>query len=85
MFTLFITFTQIGWVSILDKLENHGYFLAGSIYFISFILIGVVIFVKTVVAVVVANLEDAYQHQKLLGKMKKKVLKSNNQDTNSRF
>ncbi len=64
-------------MTILDKLKNNGYFLAGSVYFISFILLGVVIFVKTVVAVVVANLEDAYQHQKELEKMKKKVLKSN--------
>lgn len=85
MFTLFITFTQIGWVVILDKLTANGYFLAGSIYFISFILIGVVIFVKTVVAVVVANLEDAYQHQKVLDKMKKKVLKSNATDLKSNF
>jgi hypothetical protein len=67
----------IGWFTILEKLKNNGYFLAGSIYFISFILLGVVIFVKTVVAVVVANLEDAYQHQKELEKLKKKVLKSN--------
>jgi cation channel sperm-associated protein 4 len=56
MYTLFISFTQIGWVEILDQLEIKGHFIEGSIYFLSFILVGVFIFMKTVVAVVVANL-----------------------------
>ncbi len=32
MYTVFISFTQIGWVEILDQLEIKGYFVEGSIY-----------------------------------------------------
>ena len=78
MFTLFITFTQIGWVEILDQLELKGYFVEGSIFFLSFYSVGVFIFMKTVVAVVVANLEEVYQTQKEIGKLRKRKLKSEN-------
>ena len=78
MFTLFITFTQIGWVEILDQLEMKGNFVEGSIFFLSFYSVGVFIFMKTVVAVVVANLEEVYQTQKEINKFKKRKLKSAN-------
>ncbi|KAJ3077847.1 hypothetical protein HK100_010908, partial [Physocladia obscura] len=56
MFTLFVMITQIGWVQTFDQLEAAGLFTEAAIYYTSFMIIGVFIFAKIIVAVVVSNL-----------------------------
>ncbi|KAJ3354320.1 hypothetical protein HDU83_005475 [Entophlyctis luteolus] len=56
MFTLFVMITQIGWVETFDELEAQGQFTAAAVYYTTFMIIGVFIFVKIIVAVVVSNL-----------------------------
>ncbi|KAI9350241.1 hypothetical protein BDR26DRAFT_852066 [Obelidium mucronatum] len=63
MFTLFVMITQIGWIHVFDELEAAGYFTIAAIYYTSFMIIGVFIFIKIIVAVVVSNLEDAYRNR----------------------
>ncbi|TPX73826.1 hypothetical protein CcCBS67573_g04905 [Chytriomyces confervae] len=56
MFTLFVMATQIGWLHSFDYLEEKGQFTAAAIYYTSFMIVGVFIFLKIIVAVVVSNL-----------------------------
>ncbi|KAI9355083.1 Ion transport protein-domain-containing protein [Zopfochytrium polystomum] len=76
MFTLFIMTTQIGWVQSFDELEAHGQFVAAALYYSSFMVIGVFVFMKIIVAVVVSNLEDAYSAEKKRMKLKFRALKT---------
>lgn len=76
MFTLFIMITQIGWVESFDRLEAKGEFVAAALYYVSFMIIGVFILSKIIVAVVVSNLEDAYSNEKKKMKRKFRALKT---------
>ncbi|KAJ3210006.1 Cation channel sperm-associated protein 4 [Dinochytrium kinnereticum] len=57
MFMMFIMMTQIGWLEVFDNLDAQGQFVAAALYFSSFMVIGVFIFMKIIVAVVVSNLD----------------------------
>ncbi|KAJ3330707.1 Cation channel sperm-associated protein 4, partial [Blyttiomyces sp. JEL0837] len=81
MFTLFVMITQIGWVESFDKLEADGQFTAAAIYYASFMIVGVFIFMKIIVAVVVSNLDEAYANQKKELKKKYRALKSSMNST----
>ncbi|KAI8621168.1 Ion transport protein-domain-containing protein [Chytriomyces sp. MP71] len=76
MFTLFIMTTQIGWLESFDKLEAAGDFSAAAIYYTSFMIVGVFIFLKIIVAVVVSNLEEAYTNRAREQKKNSRALKS---------
>ncbi|KAJ3067713.1 Cation channel sperm-associated protein 4 [Podochytrium sp. JEL0797] len=76
MFTLFVMITQIGWLEDFDLLEEAGQFTAAAIYYTSFMIIGVFIFVKIIVAVVVSNLEEAYANRSREQMENKRALKS---------
>ncbi|KAJ3099789.1 Cation channel sperm-associated protein 4 [Phlyctochytrium planicorne] len=81
MFTLFIMMTQIGWLEVFDHLEADGQFVAAAIYFSSFMVIGVFIFMKIIVAVVVSNLEETYANQRKQQKQKFRALKTSTSST----
>ncbi|KAJ3023382.1 UNVERIFIED_CONTAM: Cation channel sperm-associated protein 4 [Siphonaria sp. JEL0065] len=76
MFTLFVMITQIGWLEVFDELEAEGYFTAAAIYYTSFMIIGVFIFIKIIVAVVVSNLEEAYANRTREQKKNTRALKT---------
>ncbi|KAL2914925.1 Cation channel sperm-associated protein 4 [Polyrhizophydium stewartii] len=69
-YTLFVTLTPIGWMEVFDELD------AAAIYFASFIVIGALVFMKIIVAVVVANLEEAYKMLSIQEKARHRRLKS---------
>ncbi|KAJ3196289.1 Cation channel sperm-associated protein 4 [Irineochytrium annulatum] len=76
MYTLFIMITQIGWVQSFDALEAQGQFIPAAIYYSSFMVIGVFIFMKIIVAVVVSNLEETYANEKKQERQKFRALKT---------
>ncbi|KAI8829508.1 Ion transport protein-domain-containing protein [Chytriomyces cf. hyalinus JEL632] len=76
MFTLFVMATQIGWLHSFDYLEEKGQFTAAAIYYTSFMIVGVFIFLKIIVAVVVSNLEDSYANRSREQLKSKRALKS---------
>ncbi|KAI9206642.1 uncharacterized protein BJ171DRAFT_609748 [Polychytrium aggregatum] len=81
MFTLFIMTTQIGWMESFTELENDNLFLPAALYYASFMIIGVFVFMKIIVAVVVSNLEETYERKKKEYKRKYRHLKSNLRST----
>ncbi|ORY40200.1 hypothetical protein BCR33DRAFT_852918 [Rhizoclosmatium globosum] len=76
MWTLFVMITQIGWLENFDLLEAAGQFTAAAIYYTSFMIIGVFIFLKIIVAVVVSNLEEAYDNRAREQEKKTRALKT---------
>ncbi|KAI8843647.1 hypothetical protein BC829DRAFT_292655 [Chytridium lagenaria] len=83
MFLLFIMMTQIGWLEVFDQLDRWA-ICAAAIYFSSFMVIGVFIFMKIIVAVVVSNLEETYANQRKQQKQKFRALKTSTNSTQGR-
>ncbi|KAJ1548522.1 Cation channel sperm-associated protein 4 [Cladochytrium tenue] len=76
MFTLFIMTTQIGWIDSFEELRQHGQFSAAAVYYASFMVVGVFILSKIIVAVVVSNLEEAYSIEKKNAKRRFRALRA---------
>lgn len=72
-FTLFVSLTQIGWIDDFDELAKTGFFTEALIFYITYFFLIVHVLFKTIVAVVVSNLEEF--HRKLSIEKRKRMRK----------
>ncbi|KAJ3403660.1 Cation channel sperm-associated protein 4 [Chytridiales sp. JEL 0842] len=78
LFSLFAMTTQIGWLEDFEQLEKEGRFVEGAFFFTSFMIVGVFILAKIMVAVVVSNLQEAYEDEQRYLRQHSRALKSTN-------
>lgn len=76
MFTLFILITMDGWIEVFQSLRDAFSFEVAALYCGIFVAIGGFVFVNILVAVVVTNLEETYEHMKRSKRAKLQALKA---------